>query len=183
MPFLQPQHWTGIHLCPPKVLRKVQAGGRTRIQRLSKEIRRSKHHAHFRMLFHIPPVPSSYLGTQSGIFSAMTSGFILNIQDDIKPDFNEETVALLHVLIYKIDGTIFGSQTPPPPSSGLERSQPRRRCLPNRPYTSLGISLLAAFLATLGKQRLNRFGKAKVRGFETDESRNRQPKLIGMVSW
>jgi len=44
-------------------------------------------------------------------------------------------------------------------------------------YTSLGISLLAAFLAMLGKQWLNRFGKAKVRGSEIDESRNRQRKL------
>ena len=35
----------------------------------------------------------------------------------------------------------------------------------------------------LGKQWLNRFGKAKVRGSEINESRNRQRKLSGMVSW
>ena len=35
----------------------------------------------------------------------------------------------------------------------------------------------------LGKQWLNRFGKVKVRGSEIDESRNRQRKLSGMVSW
>ena len=35
----------------------------------------------------------------------------------------------------------------------------------------------------LGKQWLNRFGKTKVRGSEIDESRNRQRKLSGMVSW
>ena len=50
-------------------------------------------------------------------------------------------------------------------------------------YASLGISLLAAFLAMLGKQWLNRFGKANVRGSEIDESRSRQRKLSGMVSW
>ena len=50
-------------------------------------------------------------------------------------------------------------------------------------YASLGMWLLAAFLAMLGKQWLNRFGKTKVRGSEIDESRSRQRKLSGMVSW
>ena len=111
----------------------------------------------------------------------MTSGFILNIQDDIKPDFNEETAALLRVLIYKMDGTVFGGQAPPlqawnGPNNDIVVCQTVL-------YASLGISLLAAFLAMLGKQWLNRFGKAKVRGSEIDESRNRQRKLSGMVSW
>ena len=84
-------------------------------------------------------------------------------------------------MIYKTDSTTFGGQAPPlqawnGPNHDVVICQTVL-------YTSLGISLLAAFLAMLGKQWLNRFGKAKVRGSEIDESRNRQRKLSGMVSW
>ena len=84
-------------------------------------------------------------------------------------------------MIYKFDNTTFGGQVPPlrawnGPDHNIVTCQTVL-------YTSLGISLLAAFLAMLGKQWLNRFGKVKVRGSEIDESRNRQRKLSGMVSW
>ena len=120
-------------------------------------------------------------GAQAGLFSAVTSGFIINIQAELKPDHNEETAALLRVLIHKMDGTTFDGQAPPlqawnGPNYEIVTCQTVL-------YASLGISLLAAFLAMLGKQWLNRFGKAKVRGSEIDESRNRQRKLSGMVSW
>ena len=121
------------------------------------------------------------MGIQAGLFSAVTSGFILNIQDDIKPDFNEETAALLRVLIYKMDSTAFGGQVPP--LQAWNGPDPDVVTCQTVLYTSLGISLLAAFLAMLGKQWLNRFGKIKVRGSEIDESRNRQRRLGGMVSW
>lgn len=106
---------------------------------------------------------------------------MLNIQSAIQPDPNEETAALLRVLIYKIDNTTFGGQVPPLQAwSGPDNEIVACQTVL---YTSLGISLLAAFLAMLGKQWLNRFGKVKVRGSEIDESRNRQRKLSGMVSW
>lgn len=118
---------------------------------------------------------------QAGLFSAVTSGFVLNIQNAIQPDPNEETAALLRVLIYKVDNTTFGGQVPPLQAwNGPDRDIVICQTVL---YTSLGISLLAAFLAMLGKQWLNRFGKVKVRGSEIDESRNRQRKLSGMVSW
>ena len=118
---------------------------------------------------------------QAGLFSAVTSSFIINIQDEIKPDYNQETAALLRVLIHKMDGTTFDGQAPPLQAwNGPDHEVVTCQTVL---YTSLGISLLAAFLAMLGKQWLNRFGKAKVRGSEIDESRNRQRKLGGMVSW
>ena len=89
--------------------------------------------------------------------------------------------ALLRVLIYKMDGTAFGDQAPP-----LQAwDGPNHDAIICQAvlYTGLGVSLLAAFFATLGKQWLNLFGKAKVRSFEIDESRNRQRKPSGMVSW
>jgi hypothetical protein len=80
-----------------------------------------------------------------------------------------------------MDGTTFGGQAPPLQAwNGPDHAVVVCQTVL---YASLGISLLAAFLAMLGKQWLNRFGKAKVRGSEIDESRNRQRKLSGMVSW
>ena len=111
----------------------------------------------------------------------MTSSFIISIQGNIQPDYTQETAALLRVLIYKMDGTTFGGQSPPLPTwNGPDHEIVTCQTVL---YTSLGISLLAAFLAMLGKQWLNRFGKVKVRGSEIDESKNRQRKLSGMVSW
>jgi len=78
-----------------------------------------------------------------------------------------------------MDGTAFGGQAPPlqvwdGPNHDVVICQTVL-------YASLGISLLAAFFAMLEKQRSNRLGKAKVRGSEIDESRNRQHKLSIMV--
>jgi len=120
-------------------------------------------------------------GAQAGLFSAVTSGFIINVQDEITPDYNEETAALLRVMLYKMDNTTFGGQAPPLPTwDGPDHDVVTCQTLL---YASLGISLLSAFLATLGKQWLNRFAKAEAKGPEIDESRSRQRKLSGMVSW
>ena len=50
-------------------------------------------------------------------------------------------------------------------------------------YSSLAASLLAAFLAMLGKQWLNRFAQVEISGSIADRSRNRVRKLDGMVIW
>ena len=49
---------------------------------------------------------------QAGLFSAVTSAFILDVQPQLQPDTADETVALLRVLIYKIDNTTFGNDPP-----------------------------------------------------------------------
>ena len=50
-------------------------------------------------------------------------------------------------------------------------------------YTTLAISLLAAFIAMLGKQWLNRYGQTETHGSVIDRSRDRQRKMKGMVTW
>ena len=50
-------------------------------------------------------------------------------------------------------------------------------------FASLAISLLSAFLAMLGKQWLNRYSSADVRGSAVERSHNRQQKLDGIVAW
>ena len=50
-------------------------------------------------------------------------------------------------------------------------------------YSSLAASLLAAFVAMLGKQWLNRYSQMEMRGSVIDRSRHRQRKMNGMVTW
>ena len=42
----------------------------------------------------------------------MASAFIIQVQSELQSDPNEETAALLRVLIYKIDNTTFGGDIP-----------------------------------------------------------------------
>ena len=50
-------------------------------------------------------------------------------------------------------------------------------------FASLAVSLLSAFLAMLGKQWLNRYASADMRGSAVEHGRNRQRKLDGTVAW
>jgi len=50
-------------------------------------------------------------------------------------------------------------------------------------YSSLAAALLAAFVAMLGKQWLNRYAQVEMRGSVIDRSRHRQRKMNGMVTW
>ena len=50
-------------------------------------------------------------------------------------------------------------------------------------YASLAASLFSAFLATLGKQWLNRYESVDMRGSAIERSQNRQWKLDGINSW
>jgi len=50
-------------------------------------------------------------------------------------------------------------------------------------YSSLAASLLSAFVATLGKQWLNRYDQVEMCGSVVDRSRYRQRKMDGMVTW
>ena len=111
----------------------------------------------------------------------MATAFILNIQSQLQPDPNEETTALLRVLIYKIDNTTFGGDAPTLPQwTGPPEAITTVLCLL---YASLSTSFLAGFLAILGKQWLNRYASIGVRGSAIERSQNRQRKLDGAVSW
>jgi hypothetical protein len=50
-------------------------------------------------------------------------------------------------------------------------------------YSSLAASLLASFIAVLGKQWLNRYAWVDMRGSVIDRSRHRQRKMNGMDTW
>ena len=119
--------------------------------------------------------------TQAGLFSAVTSAFVIQVQSGLQPDPNEETAALLRVLIYKTDNTTFGGEVPTVPQwSGPPRSIVQVQAML---YASFAASLFSAFLAMLGKQWLNRYASTDMRGTAIERSQNRQRKLNGIVTW
>ena len=119
--------------------------------------------------------------SQAGLFSAVTSAFITEVDSQLQSDPNEETAALLRVLIYKIDNTTFGNDVPTLPQwTGPPRAIVQVHSIL---YASLAASLLSAFLAMLGKQWLNRYELTDMRETAIERSQNRQRKLNGVVAW
>ena len=88
--------------------------------------------------------------SQAGLFSAVASAFIIDVNSRLQPDPNDQTAALLRVLIYKIDNTTFGNDVPALP----QWTGPPRMIVDVQAilFASLAASLLSAFLAMLGKQ-------------------------------
>ena len=119
--------------------------------------------------------------SQAGLFSAVTSAFIIQVHSEFQPDSNEETAALLRVLIHKIDNTTFGDDVPTVPQwSGPTHTVIQVQAIL---LASLTASLFSAFLAMLGKQWLNRYASIDMRGSAIERSQNRQRKLDGIVAW
>jgi len=119
--------------------------------------------------------------SQAGLFSAVTSAFIIEVNSGLQPDPNAETAALLRVLIYKIDNTTFGNDLPTIPQwTGPPHIVVEVQAIL---FASLAASLLSAFLAMLGKQWLNRYASVNMRGSAIERSQHRQRKLDGIVSW
>jgi hypothetical protein len=111
----------------------------------------------------------------------VTSAFIVQVGSQLQPDPNEETAALLRVLIHKIDNTTFGGDVPTVPQwTGPPRTIVRVEAIL---YASLAASLFSAFLAMLGKQWLNRYASIDMRGSAIERSQNRQRKLDGIITW
>ena len=120
-------------------------------------------------------------GSQAGLFSAVTSAFIIEVHSHLQQDPNDVTAALLRVLLYKIDNTPFGNDTPTLPQwTGPPRTIVHVQAIL---LASLAASLLSAFLAMLGKQWLNRYASTEMRGTTIERSQYRQRKLDGIVTW
>ena len=120
-------------------------------------------------------------GWQAGLFSAVTSAFIIEVDPQLQPNSNDDTAALLRVLIYKIDNTAFGNDVPTLPQwTGPPHALVQVQAIL---FASLTASLFSAFLAMLGKQWLNHYDSTGMRGTAIERSQNRQQKLNGIISW
>ena len=112
----------------------------------------------------------------------MTSAFIIDIQQDIKEDFSETSAKLLRVLVQNANATAFGEHVDPPPLN-WELSDVSYVGVQCTMYASLAVSVLAACLAMLGKQWLNRYDQIEMRGTLIQRSRHRHRKMTGMAAW
>jgi len=118
-------------------------------------------------------------GRKAGLFSAVSSAFVIQVQSNLGPSYDEMNAAYMRYLIYSINNTAF--QTPPDlptwdgPSTEIVVAA-------NLLYASLATSLLAAFVAMLGKQWVNRYTRNKG-GSTAERCGDRQRKLNGLYRW
>ncbi|KAG1902437.1 uncharacterized protein F5891DRAFT_1106962, partial [Suillus fuscotomentosus] len=120
----------------------------------------------------------------SGLFSAVSTGFIVAMESNLNHDPSDTTNALLKQIVQIGLGNLAEAGTAPvDPGSTWSPSALAVR-IQLVAYASLSMSLLAAFGAVLGKQWLgyyksNRYG----RGSEEERGKRRQEKFDGIVTW
>ncbi|KAJ7484175.1 hypothetical protein FB451DRAFT_1083552, partial [Mycena latifolia] len=87
----------------------------------------------------------------AGLFSAVSSAFIIQIQPELQPDPNDMNQALMRLLIHTVNASIFSGPDILIPNSS---SAPPALVVVAQSllYVSLSCTLLAALLAVLGKQ-------------------------------
>ncbi|KAF7352326.1 hypothetical protein MVEN_01196300 [Mycena venus] len=118
----------------------------------------------------------------AGLFSAVSSAFIIQIQPELQPDPNGPTLALLSLLVQNITGIppaslsqgVSTATSPPPTIVVVAQSLL---------YFSLSATLLAALLAVLGKQWLLHYNSVGERGTIEERGLERQRKVDGMRRW
>jgi hypothetical protein len=119
---------------------------------------------------------------KAGLFSAVSTSFIVGMEPSLSPNPSDTTNALLMMLIHAIDNSTFGGQDANlglPPWHGPGSSIIWIQTLM---YASLSTSLLAALGAMLGKQWLSHFQRSG-RGTVGARGRRRQQKLDGLQTW
>ena len=118
--------------------------------------------------------PVRLTGRQAGLFSTVASAFIVDIQQGLRPDYNEMSFIVLTMLLNATSGV--PTQVDVPAPSGPDATVVQVQSIL---FSSIASSLLAAFLAMLGKQWLN----LHVEGSLIDRSRHRELKMRGMIIW
>jgi hypothetical protein len=118
---------------------------------------------------------------KAGLFSAVSSAFVIDVHSNLKPDPNEQSAALLHAILLTLNHTAIpgGTATVPP----IQEDPPSEIVtVTGLMYASLLISLLAAFVAMLGKQWLNRYLR-NAGGSMIERCGDRQRKCDGLKKW
>ena len=111
----------------------------------------------------------------------MTSAFIIDIQSELQPDYEQMNNTLLELLLNATVGNI-----PPGQALSLPRwtgPDPAIRQVQATLYATLCATLFAAFLATLGKQWISQYRQTDARGSLEDRCKDRERKLNGIDRW
>ena len=118
---------------------------------------------------------------QAGLFSAVSSAFVIDINSNLQPDPNQESATLLRAILLTLNQSAIPGETPavPPTQEDPPSEIITAACLM---YASLLISLLAAFVAMLGKQWLNRYLRNSG-GSVIERCGDRQRKCDGLEKW
>ena len=119
-----------------------------------------------------------HLLLQAGLFSAVSSAFVINVHSNLQPDPNEQSAALLHAILLTLNQSAIPGDSPtvPPVQAGPASETVTTSCLM---YASLLMSLLLALIAMLGKQWLNRYLRNS-RGSMIERRGGRQRKCDGL---
>jgi len=123
----------------------------------------------------------SHLFSQAGLFSAVSSAFVIDTHSNLQPDLNEQSVALLRAILLTLNQSAIPGETPtvPPVQEGPPSEIVTVTCLM---YASLLVSMLAAFVAMLGKQWLNWYLRNSG-GSMIERCGDRQRKCDGLEKW
>jgi hypothetical protein len=111
----------------------------------------------------------------------VASAFIIDIQSELSPDYEQANNLLLEMLLNATTGTLPANSVASIPRwTGPDPVIVQVQCIL---YATLCATLLAAFLAMLGKQWLSRYKENETRGSAADRSRLRERKLTGIETW
>ncbi|KAG2092490.1 uncharacterized protein F5147DRAFT_585905 [Suillus discolor] len=120
----------------------------------------------------------------SGLLSAASMSFIVTMESNLSPDPSDTTNALLAQLVQIGLGNLT--------AAGSIHADPASTWSPTVlavgvqmfAYTSLSMSLLAAFGVILGKQWLGYYKSHRYgRGSEEEQGKRRQEKFDGLITW
>jgi hypothetical protein len=115
---------------------------------------------------------------QAGLFSAVTSAFIVQIVPQLQPN----PADLTNVLLLRIleQNTSFGGIDPLAPISNVPTGVVRAQSIL---FASLSVTLFVAFVAVLGKQWILYYTRVSTWGNIVDRGKERQAKLMGLQKW
>jgi len=117
---------------------------------------------------------------KTGLFSAVSSAFVLGVQPKFESDPNEESAALRAILLTLNQSVISGEIPTVPPVQGDHPSE--IVTVTGLVHAGLLISLLAAFVAMFGKQWLNRYLR-NAGGSMIERCGDRQRNYDGLNRW
>ena len=115
---------------------------------------------------------------QAGLFSAISTAFIIQIIPGLQPNPIDLTNSLL-VRILQQNAT-FGGADPLKPISNISTSAVQAQSIL---LASLSLTLFVAFVAVLGKQWILYYTRATTWGNVANRGEERQTKLVGLQKW
>jgi hypothetical protein len=121
---------------------------------------------------------------QSGLFSTVSSSFIVSMQSDLNPDPSDTTNALLAQLVQIGLGNFTAAGSTPVDTVSTWSPTASAVRIQMIAYASLSMSLLAAFGAVLGKQWLGHYKTKRYgRGSLEERGKHRQEMFDGLATW